>query len=822
MVSSRPPRMPALLALLFALLLTPPAAAQPADGGDDALARYRAALQQGTVANNLGRYGDAEAAFRRAWQACQAIHGADAPACGDVLVRVAMEASNQRRFEEAALLFDRAEAQCCNAASPLAQPRFLTHRAMHLANRGEFAAAYQQVVEANEARRVLLQAAGTGEGALLADLTHGLFVQASLALRLDRVEEATVLAHLSRRLIRRSALLPDWWVANVDELLARIDHRNGDVAAAERRLQMALETRRYALGEARPVALAHLSLGALYVDSAREGDALAAARSGLALLGGELGGTPGVEADQVLPFLMAGEAERHHSGTGADGLENEMFAAGQLVRGSMTAQTIARTAARLGTSDPDIADLIDRAQRAADRRDALRLELGRLAVADGDEADGAALTRARGDYAAAARRAEALDAELRAALPGYGRLVAAAPVDLPRIQGLLQPGEALAYFVVGANRGFAFLIRPDGIATAPISLGHGDLAAAVAGLRSPLERAGRRVRPFDMGAAHMLHQALFGGLSDGLAGVEHLVVVPSGPLLSLPFGLLIEQTPGGLGPTVYDRAAWLVRRMAITTVPSVQAFADLRGLPPSSAPRPMVGFGNPAFAGAGDGSGLAALARHCRAGGSTAPELLRGLAPLPGTATELQQAASALGGTAADLHLGRSASEPALRSLPLNQYRVLYFATHGLLPGELRCQAEPGLALSPPDRPAGDADADGLLEASEIALLRLDADLVVLSACNTAGGDGGFGGEALSGLARAFFQAGARSLLVSHWQVDSVATTRLMTRLFGGGGGGGGGGTAEALRQAQLAMLGDRQTAHPYFWAAFTLVGGGA
>jgi CHAT domain-containing protein len=266
----------------------------------------------------------------------------------------------------------------------------------------------------------------------------------------------------------------------------------------------------------------------------------------------------------------------------------------------------------------------------------------------------------------------------------------------------------------------------------------------------------------------------------------------------------------------------MVRRMAITTVPSVQAFADLRGLPPSSAPRPVAGFGNPAFDGAGDGSGLAALAQHCRADGSTAPELLRGLAPLPGTATELQQAASALGGTAADLHLGRSASEAALRSLPLDQYRVLYFATHGLLPGELRCRAEPGLALSPPDRPAANADADGLLEASEIALLRLDADLVVLSACNTAGGDGDFGGEALSGLARAFFQAGARSLLVSHWQVDSVATTRLMTTLFGRAGGSGGGGTAEALRQAQLAMLGDRQTAHPYFWAAFTLVGGGA
>ena len=817
MLSPRPSRL--LFGLVLWLLTAAAASAQPADPrpDSDVLALYRQALDRGTANNNLGRYREAESAFRDAWEACHALHGTDAPACGDALVRVAMEVSNQRRFDEAGMLFGMAEPLCQAAASPLVYPRFLTYRAMDLANRGDAAAAHQLAVDANTARRALLRTGGDVD-TLLADLAHGLFVQATLSLRLDRVEEATVLAHLARRLIRRSPLLPDWWVANVDELLARIDVRNGDVADAERRMQMALETRRYALGDARPVALSHLSLGALYADNRRGADALFAARPGLAILAEELAGTPGLEADQVLPLLYAGAEERRRTPADTATLDAEMFATGQLVRGGITAQTIARTAARLAATDPDIATLIDQAQQAADRRDQLRLELGRLAVSADEETNQEALTRARGHYAAAARQAESLDAELRAAFPTYDRLVAAAPVDLARVQALLRPGEAMAYFVVGAHQGFVFLLRSDRVATARIPLGRTALADSVARLRSPFEQTGSRVRPFDMAASHDLYGGLFGGIAESLSGIEHLVVVPSGPLLSLPFALLIDQPTGGLVPTDYDRASWLVGRMAISTVPSVSAFADLRTVPPSSAPRPIVGFGNPAFTGS-DG-GLGALARHCRAEASVPPELLRALAPLPGTETELRQAAAALGGRAGDIHLGAAASEATLRSLPLDQYRIVYFASHGLLPGELRCQAEPGLALSPPAEPADDRAVDGLLEASEIAMLRLDADLVVLSACNTAGGDGGFGGEALSGLARAFFQAGARSLLVSHWPVDTVATTRMMGTLFTGLGPDGS--TARALRQAQMAMIAAPETAHPYFWAAFTLVGGGA
>lgn len=389
---------------------------------------------------------------------------------------------------------------------------------------------------------------------------------------------------------------------------------------------------------------------------------------------------------------------------------------------------------------------------------------------------------------------------------------------------------------------------------------HGPGARACADLlKLPRDRVPgeRDLLPFDTARAHALYKSLLGGAEDLLRG-KHLVVVPSGALTKLPFQVLVTRE---LDPAMQpNEIRWLARDHALTVLPSVASLKALRrDAKPSRAERPMIGFGNPLLDGneADPKNGSwhkkqAQQAREihaCRPATyerAAAPFGLRGAVlpvptrdgiadlahlkrqtPLPETADELCAVAREIGADLREMRLGLNATETELKRLSkageLTRYRILHFATHGMLAGQISGTTEPGLILTPP----GTATAldDGYLTASEIASLRLDADWAILSACNTAGeaGASGDAGEALGGLARVFFYAGARALLVSHWEVNSAATVKLITRsireLSENGIS-----RAEALRRAMLAMItsDDPREVHPASWAPFVLVGEGA
>jgi CHAT domain-containing protein len=181
---------------------------------------------------------------------------------------------------------------------------------------------------------------------------------------------------------------------------------------------------------------------------------------------------------------------------------------------------------------------------------------------------------------------------------------------------------------------------------------------------------------------------------------------------------------------------------------------------------------------------------------------IRTQAPLPETAEELCAVARDLKADLSELRLADQATETEVKRLSrsgeLTRYRVLHFATHGAMAGELSSGREPGLILTPPEK--GSDEDDGYLSASEIGSLKLDADWVILSACNTAAG-GASSAEALSGIARAFIYAGARALLVSHWAVDSNAAVKLITTAAGEMARDPSAGRAEAMRRAMLTMI---------------------
>jgi len=299
----------------------------------------------------------------------------------------------------------------------------------------------------------------------------------------------------------------------------------------------------------------------------------------------------------------------------------------------------------------------------------------------------------------------------------------------------------------------------------------------------------------------------------------------------------------------YRNVPWLARTHAVTMVPSASALQTLRKLPPGKASRQdLVAFGDPYFskeqaddAAKGDKPVQLADASGTTRGAPlkrrSSPQLegadnadLAMLPRLPDTADELKSIALALQADPSKvLNLGKDANESAVKKMDLSGFKIVAFATHGLVPGELDGLTQPALALSAPS--LSGSEGDGLLTMEEILSLKLDADWVVLSACNTGAGAGA-GAEAASGLGRAFFYAGTRALLVTNWSVHSQSAKDLVTDLFKRQADDPKLTRGEALRQAMMALADGKgytdasgktefAYAHPLFWAPYTIIGDG-
>jgi tetratricopeptide (TPR) repeat protein/CHAT domain-containing protein len=568
----------------------------------------------------------------------------------------------------------------------------------------------------------------------------------------------------------------------------------------------------------------------------------------------------------------------------------DTFETAQWAHSSEAAASLAQMAARSAGGSPNLSALVRERQdlvaewQAKDKR---------LIVARSEPPANRNATdeKALADRLAAIdARLTAIDARLAKDFPDYAALTSPKAISVADVQSALRDDEALILTLDTDGRfnplpeeTFVWVVTKSEVRWVRSALGTEGLKREVAALRCGLDATswdgdgGKRCAdllklpiekapaagdplPFDVARAHALYQSLFGDASDLIRG-KHLFVVPSGALTILPFQVLVTkaQTSSDLAS-----ASWLIREHAITVLPSVASLAALRHTgKPSTAAKPMIGFANPLLEGnqtdprdapwyqkqaqrAREQTGCAATPkqrtvaqRTIRRNASPIPQSagiadlaqIKMQTPLPETADEVCEVARSLGADPADMRIGAKATETEVKRLSetgeLATYRILHFATHGVLAGQLSGTRESGLILTPPE--TATAQDDGYLSGSEIAGLKLNADWVILSACNTAGGAGeDEAAEALSGLARVFFYAGARALLVSHWAVDSDAAVKLVTGAVSALAKDRRLGRAEALRQAMVAAMADTtrpdnwvSASHPSVWAPFVLVGEG-
>lgn len=572
---------------------------------------------------------------------------------------------------------------------------------------------------------------------------------------------------------------------------------------------------------------------------------------------GELTGAEGQESDAELAptyRLVAQSLLKNRTQSGPVEADADLaFAALQASLVSSASKSQAMAAARnvAGSMSDDLGQLVR-------RREFLREEIQTLSRRFAESArlpGGPAFDSDR--FITARAELEEINQGLQSEFPAYFSFIQPAALPVADAMRLLAPDEALVMLVPDGRQTHVFAVNHEGykwVAATHASPGLEfqiqrllwDLGAGVAvdpqtEIRWANEDGDRF--PYHRRIAWQLYRELIEPVSAILQGRKHIFFVQGDALSSLPMSVLVTRAPAGddADPVALRNTTWLVDDYAISILPSVQSLALIRGAAPGadgSERQRFIGFGDPLLQGRSLARGkermrfppAQAVFRTPAPGSFRSQDSevdimrLRSMNRLPGTARELNDISEIFGPRASELFLAGAATEAKVKQTAFKDASVIAFATHGILAGEIRGATEPGLVMTPPADPS--TTDDGYLSSSEIAALRMQADWVILSACNTAGSDGLEGAPGLSGLARSFLYAGARSLLVSHWPVRDDVAARLTVDAIRRQRETSHSSAADAVRGAMLAIRNDRSRdanpdtfAHPNAWAPFSFVG---
>jgi CHAT domain-containing protein len=820
------------------------------------LETYYRLKRLGDEANDAGDYASAEQGYRAALDIQRKVLGPDNVGLAVPLMTLALQVSNQDRFGEADNLFMQAQSLIGGQPDPLLRASLNLYLAEDASNRGQPDKASKLVNVAETQFETVIPFAknlhatdrmsgmmgmGRTSGSGSENIADSLFLgpeeqsavsglaatwwfQAYLAYKANNYTLAEEKTGNVRALLKQTGLNPLGVLPRTLQIAALSAGAKGDYSAGEMGLEnaaMLFETKQ---ANKRAAAINYFLAGRSAAARKNVPSALNYYRKAAKIAHEKHIGIPAPLVDLYLATLNGAEADPAKR----DELAKESFEAMQLVETGQTSAVLAKAFARLSSGDSATRDLLRSIQdmdlqlrRLSDERDletqkpAAQVNAARVAEIDKQVAE---LQAKRGDAESAAQ----------AASPEYAQLEHNNEASIDSLQTLLRPDEAMLAFQVAADATYAVLIGHSEAHAYKIALGSADLAARVTALRKTIEMDETVAAPkppvFDVEGAHDLYDLLFGPIAEDIKDLKRLVVVPSGALTALPLEVLVTEKTAPVTDGNYGNVPFLVEKLALSYIPSAQNLVVLRQKTKASAAPAgsYAGFGDfrPATP-----AQLAASFPSDRCKDDLAG--LEQLPLLPGTEREVSFVGHTLfNAPAQDIVLGAAFTKARIQSMDLSQFRIVHFATHALLPTDLSCRSEPTIVVSPDIR-APNADS-AFLGVGDILNLKLDADLVLLSACNT-GPQGKDTGDSLSGLARSFFFAGARGLLVTHWALSDLSGPVLTALTLQPSNDAVD--TAQALQQAKLNLMHDVARkygekgyfyTHPFAWAPFVLIGDGA
>ncbi len=718
---------------------------------------------------------------------------------------------------------------------------------------------YEEAARAGEEAAASLRAAGVVGSSQHMISTQITRMQALFGL--ERWAQADVVASEMRL-----ATADDLTAGNIADnpvLQVFLHLKNGRLEQAKERIEGTVRYRQRFHGRRHPGAIEALGMRAMVRQAMGEsGNALDDYREVLAFVFApdssyrdtQPNGLRGFFLPQVLEAFLTLVRERHAAGKSDAELADLAFRVADRLQASVVQQAMIDSSVRVLATTPELAAL---ARREQERRTKAFEALTRLNREQGEELRLAKEAKEKIEAARAAKadpkqvaelakaereRARARQAELKALredldaldkargeyqkdlaqrFPAYYALVNPKPPTLAGLAKLLAKEEAFVSVHPTAQATFVWAVPAEGEPVLHVSaLTRRQVAELVAQLRKGLDvgdRPNPARAPFDAATSHRLYAELLAPVRPAIGAARVVTVATASELGQVPLAVLLTRPPEGAFDAA--RAPWLVREVALGQVSTAAAFRALREAPPSRAPQAaFFGFGDPLFkAGAARPATKPAVRALVRGGAGSPPPDYGSVPPLPETRDEIVAIARALGADPVkDARFGAEATRAAAMTTDLSDRRVVAFATHGLKPGDLPGLSRPALAM------AATTDASSpLLVLDDVLTMKLGAEWVVLSACNTASDDGR-AQEAFSGLARAFFFAGARSVMATHWAVDNLSARELVTRAFANQSAKAGTSRAESLRQAQLELIEGKAGAgyaHPFFWAPYALSG---